>query len=69
MPRNRKVIHRANFKSPLEVATDHLERVKDVAIGLGEARGIWTPSAATALSAYIQEQADAALVALKQLKA
>ena len=67
MPRS-KVNHRNVFESPLTVATDHLERVKDVAIGLGESRGIWTASAAAALSAYIQGQADAALVALKQLK-
>jgi hypothetical protein len=67
MPRN-NVNHRAAFESPLAVATGHLERVKDVAIGLGESRGIWTASAAAALSAYIQEHADAALLALKQLK-
>jgi len=68
MPRNGNVIHRSRVKSPLAVATDHLERVKDVAIGLGESQGIWTPSAAAALSAYIQRQADAALLALKQLE-
>jgi hypothetical protein len=48
--------------------TEHLERVKDVAIGLGESRGIWTASAAGLLAAYIQEQTDAALSLLKQLK-
>jgi hypothetical protein len=67
MPRKVNVNHRARFES-LAVATDHLERVKDVAIGLGESRGIWTASAAAALAAYIQGQADAALLALKQLK-
>jgi hypothetical protein len=66
MPRNGNVVHRV--KSQIAVATDHLERVKDVAVGLGESRGIWTASAAAALAAYIQAQADAALLALKQLK-
>jgi hypothetical protein len=67
MSRN-NVNHRTRFESPLAVATDHLERLKDVAIGLGESRGIWTASAAAALAAYIQAQTDAALLALRQLK-
>jgi hypothetical protein len=61
--------HPVNLESQLAVATEHLERVKDVAIGLGESRGIWTASAAAALAAYIQAQTNAALDALEQLKA
>ena len=50
------------------MVTEHFDRVKDVATGLGESRGIWTASAAKTLAAYIQAHADAALLALKQLK-
>jgi hypothetical protein len=68
MRRNGNRHHLVSLEEQLAVATEHLERVKDVAIGLGETRGIWTASAAGALAAYIQAQTDAALVALKQLK-
>jgi hypothetical protein len=57
-----------NLEGQLALVTEHLERVKDVAIGLGESRGIWTASAAEVLAAYIQEETDAALLALKQLR-
>lgn len=63
----RTTVH-VSLEERLAVATEHLERVKDVAIGLGESRGIWTTSAAQALASYIQTQTDAALLALKQLK-
>jgi hypothetical protein len=59
---------RVSVDAQLAVVAEHLARVKDVAIGLGEARGIWTASAAGDLAAYIQEQTDAALTALAQLK-
>jgi hypothetical protein len=68
MSRHGNVMHGPSFESQLAVATDHLERVKEIAIGLREWRGIWTASAATALSACIQEEADAALLALRQLQ-
>jgi hypothetical protein len=71
MTRNANVKDNArsvNLDAQLAVVTDHLERVKDVAIGLGESRGIWTASAAGVLAAYIQEQTDAALEVLKQLR-
>jgi hypothetical protein len=61
--------HSVSRDVQLAAVTEHLERVKDVAIGLGESRGIWTASAAAVLAAYIQEQADAALEVLKQLRA
>jgi hypothetical protein len=57
-----------SVEAQLAAVTEHLERVKDVAIGLGEARGIWTASAAGDLAIYIQQQTDAALMALAQLK-
>ena len=70
MPRHgkRNRNHRASLESQLAVATEHLQRVKDVAIGLDESRGLWTASAAKALAGYIQAQTDAALEALKRLK-
>jgi hypothetical protein len=68
MPRNGNGSHRVNLESQLAVVTEHLERVKDVAMGLGQSRGIWTASAAEALAAYIQAQADAALLVLQRLK-
>jgi hypothetical protein len=70
MPRHRNGNgngHRVSTESQLAVVKEHLERVKEVAIGLGESRGLWTASAAAALAAYIQEQTDAALLALKQV--
>jgi hypothetical protein len=68
MPRNGNRNHQVSLESQLAVATAHLQRVKDVAIGLGESRGLWTASAAAALAGYIQAQTDAALLALQQLK-
>jgi hypothetical protein len=68
MARNGIRTNQVSFESQLAVVTEHLERVKDVAVGLGESRGIWTASAAEALAAYIQAQTDAALHALEQLK-
>jgi hypothetical protein len=68
MPRNGNENHRLSLESQLALATEHLERVKDVAIGLGQTRGIWTASAAEALAAYIQTETDAALSVLQHLK-
>jgi hypothetical protein len=68
MGRNRNGAYRGDLESPLAVATAHLERVKDVAISLGESRGLWTASAAATLAGYIEAQTDAALLALQQLK-
>jgi hypothetical protein len=68
MRRNGNRHHGVSLEEQLAVATKHLERVKDVAISLGQSRGIWTASAAEVLAAYIQAQADAALLALKQSK-
>jgi hypothetical protein len=68
MRRNGNTHHRVILEEQLAVATAHLERVKDVAISLGQSRGIWTASAAGILAAYIQAEADAALLALKQPK-
>ena len=56
------------MESQLARATEHLERVKDFAISLGQTRGIWTASAAEAVAAYIQTETDAALSVLQHLK-
>ena len=68
MPSHENRNHRVSLEWQLAEATAHLERVKYVASGLDESRGIWTASAVKALAAYIQAQTDAALLALKQLK-
>jgi hypothetical protein len=60
--------HRGSETLQLAVVAEHLERIKDVAISLGETRGIWTASAADALASYLQEQTDAALIALERAK-
>jgi hypothetical protein len=69
MPHNGKGNHRVSLESQLAVVTAHLERVKDVAVGLGQTRAIWTASAAEALAAYIQTETDAALLVLQHLEA
>jgi hypothetical protein len=71
MPRNangKRRVPPVDLEAQLAVVTERLQRVKDVAVGLGESRGIWTASAAEVLAAYIQEQADAALEVLAQLR-
>jgi hypothetical protein len=61
-------IRPVNAESQLAVIAEHVERVKDMAICLSESRGIWTASAAQALASYFQDQADAALKVLHELK-
>jgi hypothetical protein len=68
MPRTGNGNHRLSLESQLAVATEHLERVKDIAIGLRQTRGIWTASAAEVLAAHIQTEAEAALSVLQHLK-
>jgi hypothetical protein len=64
----RQPVSPVTMEAQLALVTEHLHRVKDVAIGLGESRGIWTASAAEVLATYIQEQTDAALEVLEQLQ-
>jgi hypothetical protein len=66
MPSRRNA--RPSMELQLAVITEHVERVKDVALGLGESRGIWTASAAATLAAYIGKETEAALLALKRLQ-
>ena len=68
MPRNGKGPHPISLESQLAVVTEHLELVKDLAVGLGQSRGIWTASAAEALASHIQTHTDAALIVLQRLK-
>jgi hypothetical protein len=66
--KGRQPVSPVKMEAQLALVTEHLQRVKDVAIGLGESRGIWTASAAEVLAAYIQEQTNAALEVLEQLQ-